>query len=482
LIKTATPVPGVPQSDVSIDVGPQINVRRAVEKLITDAGLTVAPAVGRVAVEQRRQYSLFDAVFMSATDPNNINLQGPRSGVDGAYTDRNAKAWITLAPDWEGLPPDAQYQLSVGGTTLATTPWARLLPEQILGAAGLALASSTSRTVNLTYGASASGASLAQANFSLTFGPADATVRVLHAPIVPAVVTGSTIPVTYDLTGVRDVSNPTLLVSEPGRINPATGFIYRAIYSAPLSGLTGTVQVPVSALHGGGIYGINIRYGKVKWAPLNSDFAYTRVSPTGSARPAAPLLAQGGSAPGHFLEVPYGASFQLSWDVSSMRNADGATVEVSALGPGAFNNYNPFSNPNGSQRDQNGVDTGSVAFVPLTGVTGTVALNSKTLGLAPAMNHVVRVLATQAGTIVGEAGEVSSITMDGVLAADGGFANNGFGINQRGNDAFLTSGQQLANGAITTSLETFDQSTNAITKTVASASNALYFTNGWVVS
>jgi len=479
LTKTATPVPGVPQSDVSIDVGPQINVRRAVEALITDAGLTVAPAVARVAVEQRRQYSLFDAVFLSATDPANINLQGPVSGVDGTNTDRNAKAWITIAPDWEGLPPDAQYALSVDGTTLATTPWTRLLPEQILGAAGLPLASSSSRTVTLTYGASSNGASLAQATFSLTFGPADPTVRVLHAPIVPPVVTGSTIPVAYDLTGVRNVSNPTLRVSEPGRINPATGFIYRRIYTAPLSGLTGTVQVPVSALQGGGIYGINIRFGNVQGFPLNSDFAYTRVSPTGSARPAAPLLAQSGSPPGHFLEVPYGGSFQLSWDVSSIPNADGAALEVSAVGPSAFNNYNPFNNPNGSRRDQNGVDTASTAFVPLTGVTGTVTLNARTLGLVPTMFHVVRVLPTQAGAAVGEAGEVSSLTMDGVLAADGGFANNGWGINQSGRDAFLTSGQQLANGQITTSLETFDQSTNAITKTVASATNALYFTNGW---
>jgi hypothetical protein len=212
---------------------------------------------------------------------------------------------------------------------------------------------------------------------------------------------------------------------------------------------------------------------------LNSDFAYTRVSPTGSARPAAPLLAQNGSAPGHFLEVPYAGSFQVSWDVSSIPNADGATLEVSGLGPSAFNNYNPFNNPNGSQRDQNGVDTGSIAFVPLTGVTGTIALNAKALGLAPAMQHVVRVLARQSGALVGEAGEVSSITMDGVLAADGGFANNGFGINPRGNDAFLTSGQQLANGTVTTSLESFDQSTNAITRTIGSKTNALYFTTGW---
>jgi hypothetical protein len=113
----------------------------------------------------------------------------------------------------------------------------------------------------------------------------------MHAPLVPAVVSGPTIPVTYDLTGVRNVSKPTLLVSEPGRVNPASGFIYRPIYSVLLSGLTGTAQVPVSALQGGGIYGINIRFGSVKGFPLNSDFAYTRVAPAGSARPAAPLRA-----------------------------------------------------------------------------------------------------------------------------------------------------------------------------------------------
>src|SRR5713101_4832969 len=479
LAQTGTPVPMVPQSDVSNSVGPQINVRRAVEKLLQQAGLAVSPSVARVAIEQRRNFSLFDAAFLSATDPTNIDLLGTVSGADGKNTGRNAKAWITIAPDWEGLPPDAQFSLSVGGTTIASTPWARLLPEQILGAAGLPLASTSSRTVNLTYQASQGGVRLAQASFALTFGPADATTRALHAPIVPAVVSGPTIPVTYDLRGVRNVSNPTLQVSEPGRINPATGFIYRPLYSAPLVGLTGTAQVPVSALQGGGIYGITILFGKVNGSPLNSDFAYTRVAPAGSARPEAPLLAQNGSKPAHFLEVPYGGSFQLSWDVSGTPGAQGATLEVSAPGPGAFSNENPFNNPNGTQRDQNGADSGSLAFVALPGLKGTATLNAKALGLAPTMTHVVRVLPTRAGAAAGEASEVSTITMDGVLAADGGFANNGFGIDQHGNRGFLTSGQQLANGTITTSLETFDQSTNAISKTVGSQNNALFFTNGW---
>jgi hypothetical protein len=487
LAHTSTPVPAVPQSDVNNFVGPQINVRRAVETLLERAHLSIGRAVPRVAVAQRRNFSLFDAAFQSATDPSNIDLLGPVSSADGTMTGRNAKAWITVAPDWEGLPEEAHFALMVGDTTIATTPWARLLPEQILGAAGLSLASSTSRTVDLTYQASVEGEVLAQARFSLTFGPAASDTRALHAPLVPAVVNGATVPVTYDLTGVRNVSNPTLLVSEPGRLNPSTGFIYRALYSVPLTALSGTVQVPVTALQGGGIYGINILFGVINNSPLDSDFAYTRVSPAGSSRPPAPLLSQNGSSPGHFLEVPYGGSFQLSWDVSGTENADGAMLEVSAPGPGTFNDENPFNNPNGTLRDHNGIDTGSVAFVHLRGVRGTVTLNARTLGLLPTLNHVVRVLPTRSGegedggqgTPAGEAGEVSTITMDGVLAADGGFANNGFGIDQHGTRGFLTSGQQLTNGVVLTSLETFDQSTNAIVKTVASQQNELYFTNGW---
>jgi hypothetical protein len=487
LAQTATPVPTVPQSDVNNFVGPQINVRRAVERLLERADLSVGPAVPRVAVAQRRNFSLYEAAFMSATDPSSIDLLGPVSSADGTMTGRNAKAWITIAPDWEGLPEEARFALTVGDASIATTPWARLLPEQILGAAGLPLASNTSRTVDLTYQASVNGEVLAQARFSLTFGPAAATTRALLAPLVPAVVNGATIPVTYDLTGLRNVSNPTLLVSEPGRINPATGSIYRALYSVPLTTLTGTVHIPVTALQGGGIYGINILFGAINNSPLDSDFAYTRVSPAGSSRPPAPLLSQNGSNPGHFLEVPYGGSFQLSWDVSGTENADGATLEVSAPGPGAFNDENPFNNPNGTLRDQNGADTGSVAFVALRGVNGTVTLDAKALGLVPTLNHVVRVVPTRSGegengahrAAAGEAGEVSTITMDGVLAADGGFANNGFGVDQHGNRGFLTSDQQMATGAVLTSLETFDQSTNAIVKTVASQQNQLYFTNGW---
>src|SRR5206468_1009370 len=128
----------------------------------------------------------------------------------------------TIAPDWEGVPAGAGFRLFVAGhpeSVLATTRWARLLPAQVLAAAGLPLVSAASRTVRLTY--SAGGVST---TFPLTFGPADATVlSAALAPRVPAVVRGGQIAVTYDLTGVGGLDHPTLVVSEPGRVVPATG-------------------------------------------------------------------------------------------------------------------------------------------------------------------------------------------------------------------------------------------------------------------
>ena len=55
-------------------------------------------------------------------------------------------------------------------------------------------------------------------------------------------------------------TDPVLVVSEPGRIDPATAGIFRRVaYRLPLTALSGTVQVPVSALSGGGIYGVGIQ-------------------------------------------------------------------------------------------------------------------------------------------------------------------------------------------------------------------------------
>jgi hypothetical protein len=476
LIANGTAVPNVPQADTTINVGPQIDLGEAVEKLV---GHQVAPSVPRVAIEQRQNAGNLDGAFVSATDPTHINLYGA-----------DETAWITVAPDWEGLNDGASHAYSLyvtgkPGQQLATTAFARLQPADILNAAGLPLASSASRTVNLTYAALTGRRVVAQTSFSMTFGPAAAKTTQLHAPIVPAVVTGATIPVSYDITNANLIGTPSVIVSQPGRIDPATGNLFHPAYIAPLpAGLKGTVNVPVSALQGGGIYGIAIAFGPVSFklnAPLPtlSDFAFTRVAPANDGRPIAPLLSYNGSTPGHFLEVPYNGSFQLSYNVSNVSGATGAMLEISAAGPTEWGSYNPFNNPNGSIIDHNGTDSGSVYSAPLPGMSGTVTLSGVHANLIPTLYETVRVIPMRGDAPAGEAGDVSTITMDGVLAADGGYINNGYGVNASGIDGFITSSQSTATGQTLTSLETFDQTSNGITKTVESDNGSTFYTFGW---
>ncbi len=200
-------------------------------------------------------------------------------------------------------------------------------------------------------------------------------------------------------------------------------------------------------------------------------------------RPAAPLLFTGGffggSGASHDLTINYGQPFQVLYDVHNVPGANGALLEISTGGPVPFGTYNPFNNPNGTIRDNNGVDTGSVYFVPVSGTIGFATVNPVSAGLLATLNEVVRVIPTQGGQVAGEGSDVSSVSMNGVLALDGGFVNNGFGVNGNGADGFITSGQQTASGQILTSLETFTQSTNAISKDVETGTNSLFFTNGW---
>ncbi len=478
LEQTGTAVPNVPQADTNLHVGPQVNVRSVVESLLTRGGRTIEPAVNRVAVEQRRNLNSWDTYFVSDTDPSNIDLLGP-TDYYGKNSDANQKAWITIAPDWEGVPANAHFELFVTGkphNVLATTRWSRLLPAQILRAAGLPLASATSRTVNLTYAETGGGKPLQKA-FSLTFSAADRDNEGVLAPIVPATVTGPTLHVTYDISDVRNVSNPMLLVTEPGRSVPYTRGIVRAI-AFPLSTPKGSVDVPVSELQGAGIYGLTIQYGAFNSyegsIPFYSDFAFTRVVNGSSTHPAAPLLASNGSSPGHMLEVSYGAKFQVSWDVSSVPGANGAMLEISAAGPTLGFNENPFNNPNGTIQDANGFDAGSIYYAPVSGTAGTITVDPMAVGLIPSMEHVVRVIPTHYGAAAGEASEVSTIAMDGVVPADGGSIDPGFGINSNGLDGLLATWLQDANGQWFGDVETFNQSNNQILQVAATNQN-----NGW---
>jgi len=462
LASSGAAVPAVPQSDTPIGVGPQIDVGHAVGLLLTRAGEQATPGVARVAVEQRRQRSALGGSILTATDPAGISLTG-----------RLADAWITIAPDWAGLADQGvSYQLAAATgprASLAATPWARLQPAAILAAAGLPLVSAGTRSVPLVYSASENGSVVAQATVVLTFGPTDGTVQSVRAPLAPASETGPGIPVRYDISRLTGATSPVLVVSHPGRVESATGLFFRPAYTAALTAPSGTIDVPVSALPGAGIYGIGIQDGPGGWFSRNdSAFAFTRVAPAGDAQPAPPTLAIGAAAPGHYLEAPYKAPFELHYDVSNVPGATGAVAEFSAPGPTSFNLYSTFNNPSGSQRDQNGHDTGSVAFVPLPGTSGTATLGSGSLGLDPTMNHVVRVLATSSGHVVGEASGVSSISMDGIRPADGGSVAGGFGVNAAGSDGFLTSGQLTAGGATLGSVETFSQSTAGVSTVVSS--------------
>lgn len=484
LVATGTQVPGVPQSDVVNNVGPQIDVGRAVETLLGRRE-RLQTQIARVAIAQRRDLAELDGVFESDTDPSNIDLQGPASSIDNQQTGANQNALITIAPDWENIPAVAHYQLIVAGhpgTVLSTASYARLFPVQILNAAGFPLASSSNRTVNLTYRAMIGMHVVADETFGLTFGPAATSARAALAPNVAPVTQGTSIAVSYDLTHVSDVSSPTLLVSEPGRVNPVSGQIFHPSFTMPLGQLKGTVHVPVSSLQGVGVYGIGIQFGNIDGNVLYGDFAYTRVDDGSVQRPPAPLVGPTGYGVtlGHYAELPYGASYQVSWNVNGVHGAAGAVLEVSVGGPNNDNPfaYNVFNNPNGSERDDNGVDTGSVYYQSLSGLSGTATFTPAQLALVATQYEQLRVLAVGGGgNVVGEAGDVSTVREDGIVADDGSFIPPGqWAITTNGNEGYFAGNVNLAGGLVQTSIERFDQSSNAITGTVLSNLGRQFYT------
>src|SRR5258708_5830107 len=85
------------------------------------------------------------------------------------------------------------------------------------------------------------------------------------------------------------------------------------------------------------------------------------------------------------------------------------------------------------------------------------------------MNHVVRVLATARDHVVGEGSGVSTSARDGGAAADGGSVAAGFGVNATGTDGCLTSNRVTASGSTLGSVETFSQTTGAVSTDVSSS-------------
>ena len=426
LASTGHPVPTPPQIDRQLNVGPLVDLGAAVGSLL---GPGAQPSVPRIAIAERQEYALDGGEFEEDTDPSLIDLQGPDTPFP---TGTNTFSPITIAPDWVGLPAGARYSLFVTGhpgSALATTSWARLVPEQILTAAGLALVSPLQRTVSLTYRAMQGQHIVREATFGVTFSPSDGTSVVPPAPVVPVGATvGQPVTVSYDLSHTSVLLAPQLIVSNLDHWSFAAAPQFRISYAMRLLNLKGTVTLPASAFVGGsGLYGIAIENDSVN--KFAGHVAPIHLAGASEARPAAPTLqALPTDVPAHGLQIvrPQTA-FYANYDVSNVPNATGAVLEISAAGPNIYSNLNNINNPFGNQQDNNGFDTPSVFYQPLSGQHGTAQLDAGRLGLQSSMYYVVRVLPANGTTIVGTASPVSTLQFSDVSTPGGAFVS-GFDI------------------------------------------------------
>ncbi|MGH3171810.1 MAG: hypothetical protein ACRDN0_38865 [Trebonia sp.] len=431
------------QADQPLNVGPQVDLTAAVDKVL-DAGPAAAAATSivRLSVAHRVAINNTGAAFTEYTDPGVIDLQDPAAGSVNGMTGAGATGPVTFAADITG-PRGNSYALVVDGTTFTnTSDYIRVTPAELLAAAGDSLDSATSRTVSVAYQVRQGRRVLAQAGETLTIGPYDGSATYAPAPVVPqTVASGQPVKVSYDLTGVGpEVSDPELVVSAAGHWNPALGPVFNAAYSVPLTGLTGTVTLPASAFGGGGgTYGVGIEPDS--GAGLYGTFAPVRVTgfPAGSrtvARPAAPLLATPaaasstgtgtgtGTTAGHYAEVSRAQpDFTLDWNAG--HQAAGAILEISAPAPTLDGSYNTFGNPNGTQRDDDGHDTGSVVYEKLPAAAGSRTFSALALGLPTSLGYDVRILpAGRSGAVDGQASPTSLLQVDDGLAPDGDVVDN----------------------------------------------------------
>ena len=497
LVATGTPVVTPPQSDVQLTVGPQVSVRRIVEQLLANSGHAVQPGIARVAVQGRRSGNIIavsneryvnDDSFTTALDPSYVKLDGPFTKAStlhaiswpGSDTAADLHSYITIAPDWEGIPPNATYRLTVAGQpsrVVATTPYVRLLPAQLFAAAGMSLSPGVSRTLSLTYRASVGLHAVAESTFQITFGPPAPASRLVLAPAVPPVVSGATIPVTYDLRGypAEKLRAPTLDVSMPGIDSLFfQGAGLYPYYTMPLPASNGTVNVPVAALAGAGTYTlwIDLQPGTTAFGSDISDLAFTRVD-AGTARPPAPLLSlpHDSSAPVHTLEVPYRSPFVVSYDVSRVPGASGAIVELAAPPPSPFyyhqgypGGFNRFRNPNGNALDDDGLITGSLYHVRASGVTGAVTIDPVAANIPATTTVNVRVLPANGTGPIAEASDAGTLQYDGLSGA-AGLPLAAVFMNPNGTDGYLAESGNVGSQQMNTSLfllEPFDLQPGAL--------------------
>jgi hypothetical protein len=191
--QVATP----PQIDQSLHVGRQIDITAAVSAVLGNAHQQPqggsSTSIVRLSVAHRQEFGALGGEFIEYTDPNMISLTDQSYQSNGVVqTLEGLNGPVTIGADVTGLPngtkPD--YVLSIGGHEFhSQVPAIRLTPEQMLAAAGFPLASTTNRTIQLTFEVrTAEGRVLASAHQPLTFGPTDGTYLEALAPVAPATV------------------------------------------------------------------------------------------------------------------------------------------------------------------------------------------------------------------------------------------------------------------------------------------------------
>lgn len=410
LVRTGRPLAQAPQSPIVLSMGTQLDVTAALESVIGTDG---PPQVARLSIAHRRELGDLGAAFRADTDPAAIDLAGPPD-FDGNDTGQWLAGPITIAADVTNATSDLQYALIVGSTEIVQDGRAfRLLPAELLAAARLPVVSTSPRTVGVRYEARRSGTVVASASAQLTFGPSDGLITEPLAPVAPPVATeGEDVVVQYDLTSLRAVDAPSLVVSGIGHWSPSAAPLFHEDTSIPLKKAVGSLTIPASAFRGGaGLYGIAIHPQAT--LPDIGQVAVIRIAPRRSGRPDAPALAAGSAPFGHYAVVTRAApQFTVRWDASAI--GDGALLELSAPAPTLRASYNTYSNANGSRPDGDGVDSPSTLVVPLPAAAGAATFDALKLGVPSGVFYNVRVLATRNGAVSGEASPSSALELDDV--------------------------------------------------------------------
>ncbi|WP_055589514.1 S8 family serine peptidase [Streptacidiphilus griseoplanus] len=423
LVDTGRPLAQPPQADQELTMGPQLDVTAAVEKVLAEKH-DIKPAAARLSVAERQLMSVTPSTnFVEATDPDAIDLGGPRDD-EGNGNGQNAVSPITLGLDLTGARHGLTYRLRVdGGRTIpAPGPSLRLLPGELFAAAGLPLTSDGPRSLKVTFEALDHGRVVASAGRTLTFTATDGSYLQPQAPTAPGTTPlGRSVTVHYDLTGLRDTTQPELVLSSVGHWTPFTAADkWRATWRTPLTATRGTVTIPASAFApgGAGLYGVGITlYG----GQVYGDFRALTIGAGADQRPEAPRLGHT-SATGYSAQLTRAQrTLSLSWDVDGVRGANGAAVEFLTPGPTLYGALNTTTNQNGSGRDDNGVDHASTLLRALPSAKGQTTLDLQALGLPTGVQYPVRIIATRDGKPVGQASPTSFLeyldgdTVSGVL-------------------------------------------------------------------